>query len=124
MALPRGPSITSPEQGVELQPFWGAEINTSTERAAILIHRQPEAMQSSTKMPPAAFVACPDGVGVEGEVRLGSFGYVPLALETDPSTPTMALAVVAWGGSASVGAHRGSSRPRHSGFTTGQWLSG
>ena len=50
----RSDSITQPAEGCADQPFCGADISTSTPVAFISIHAQPEAMQSSTMMPPTA----------------------------------------------------------------------
>ena len=48
------PSITRPQLGVALHPFWGALISTSTPADSMSTHRAPEAMQSRTIIPPAA----------------------------------------------------------------------
>ncbi len=45
------------QHGVPLQPFWGAVTITSTPMASMSTHMQPEATQSSTNRPPAAWVA-------------------------------------------------------------------
>ena len=54
----RSESITMAQQGLPLQPFWGAVTSRSTPMASMSTHRQPEATQSSTNKPPTAWVAC------------------------------------------------------------------
>ena len=51
------PSITSPAQGVALQPFCGALSSTSTPLARMSTQIAPEAMQSSTNRPPTSCTA-------------------------------------------------------------------
>ncbi len=50
-------SMTMAHAGEPLQPFCGAEINTSTPVACISTHIAPEAMQSSTNNPPTSCTA-------------------------------------------------------------------
>jgi hypothetical protein len=50
-------SITIAQHGEALQPFCGALTSTSTPVASMSTHIVPEAMQSSTKRPPTAWVA-------------------------------------------------------------------
>ena len=52
-------SITSAKPGVLLQPFRGAVISTSTPQASMSTHNAPEATQSRTNIPPAAWTASP-----------------------------------------------------------------
>ena len=49
-------------QGVEDQPFCGAEISTSTPSAPMSTQTQPEAMQSSTISAPTSCAACASAV--------------------------------------------------------------
>ncbi len=53
----RGPIITTPTAGEADHPFCGAEISTSTPRAAISTQTQPLAMQSSTISAPTSWAA-------------------------------------------------------------------
>jgi hypothetical protein len=50
----RGLSMTSAQQGDALHPFCGALIRTSMPLACMSTQIVPEAMQSSTNMPPTA----------------------------------------------------------------------
>ena len=50
-------SITKAQQGEPVQPFCGALISRSTPVAFMSTHSAPEAMQSSTSMPPTACTA-------------------------------------------------------------------
>ena len=54
---PEAERITSPADGVEDQPFCGAEISTSTPVASMSTQAQPDAMQSSTISAPTSCAA-------------------------------------------------------------------
>ena len=56
-STPSALNITSPAHGDPLQPFCGALTNASTPQACISTQSVPDAMQSSTIMPPCSCTA-------------------------------------------------------------------